>query len=65
MVTVSGAVTIRPSRIFNKPVSWIALTPNAAKTAPTSPPISACVELDGMRQYHATSIHTTVAVSPA
>src|SRR5690606_30416821 len=51
--------------ILSRPSPWIASTPPLAHTAPTSPPISAWVELDGMRKYHETSIQTTVAVSAA
>ena len=41
-----------------------ALPPLAATTDPTSPPISACEELDGSPTYHVIRFHAIAPISP-
>src|SRR4051794_9992493 len=56
-----------------RPCQWMAEVPAAASVAPTTPPISACDELDGMPRYQvarfqkmppARPANTTVSVTP-
>src|SRR5581483_1057505 len=60
-----GALIVRLSSTFSSPALWIADGPSAAKTAPTSPPITAWVELDGMRTYQEKIIQRMVPLMAA
>src|SRR4051812_23423106 len=47
------------------PSPLTALVPSAANAAPTTPPISACDELDGRPKYHVARFHAIAPISPA
>ncbi len=49
---------------FSSTTSQWALAP-AATAAPTSPPISACEELDGRPKYHVVRFQAIAPISPA
>src|SRR4051812_30197924 len=47
------------------PSPLTALVPSAANAAPTTPPISACDELDGRPKYHVARFHAIAPIRPA
>ncbi len=47
----SGATTAGTISFESRPLPFTAENPTAAMTAPTSPPISACDELEGSPKY--------------
>ena len=49
----------------SKPPQLTAFTPPSTSAAPTSPPTSACPELDGSPRDHVKKFHTTAPVRPA
>ena len=49
----------------NSPPPKIASGPLAANAAPTTPPISACDELEGSPKYHVTRFQVIAPISPA
>ena len=58
--TMPGTMTFSIS-----PWVWIALAPLAAKAAPTSPPMSACDELEGSPKYQVARFHAMAPIRPA
>src|SRR3954468_20881737 len=57
--TIAGTMTL-PTR----PPGTRASVPWAATAAPTTPPISACDELDGRPKYQVTTFHVIAPISP-
>src|SRR5580658_2996417 len=58
----------RPAGIitfWNRPCHLTACPPAAAIVDPTTPPISACEELDGMPKYHVSKFHVIPPANPA
>ena len=49
----------------SRPPPKIASGPLAANAAPTTPPMSACDELDGSPKYQVTRFHVIAPISPA
>src|SRR3954462_14352054 len=74
MITaITGESTAGSTTLDTRPCHFTAENPAAASVAPTTPPISACDELDGMPRYQvarfqkmppARPANTTVSVTP-
>src|SRR3954453_13006267 len=61
----TGASSPGTSTFSTKPSPWIALGPSATNAAPTTPPISACDELDGRPSHQVARFHAIAPISPA
>src|SRR3954447_5012773 len=61
----TGAITAGISTFPTSPSLRIALLPTAAKTAPTTPPIRACDELEGNPRYQVARFQTIAPTRPA
>src|SRR4051794_38623847 len=60
-----GAITAGMSTFSTRPSPWMAWLPEAAKAAPTTPPMSACDELDGSPKYHVARFQAIAPMRPA
>ena len=58
--TIAGTMTFS-----SRPSARTASAPCAANAAPTTPPMSACDELDGSPKYHVTRFQKIAPMSPA
>src|SRR5215212_3019858 len=65
MKATIGATTAGIRTLPRTPSPRTALGPAATKAAPTTPPISACDELDGSPKYHVTRFQEIAPISPA
>src|SRR5204862_7093749 len=65
MKATIGATTAGISTLPTSPSPRIASGPAAANAAPTTPPISACDELDGSPTYQVMRFHEIAPMSPA
>ncbi len=61
----TGATSAGMITFSNSPAPRIASAPLAANAAPTTPPISACEELDGSPKYHVARFQTIAPINPA
>ena len=62
---MKGAEQRRDDDLGEDPVQITAPIPTAAIIAPSTPPISACEEDDGMLKYHVTRFQRIAPISPA
>src|SRR5436190_22487502 len=60
-----GAITAGTRTLPSTPSPRTALAPPYAQAAPTTPPISACDELDGSPKYQVIRFHEIAPMSPA
>src|SRR3954464_15086579 len=60
-----GAMTAGISTLPRMPPPRTALEPAAAKAAPTTPPMSACEELDGRPKYQVMRFQEIAPIRPA
>src|SRR5207237_10828689 len=61
----NGAITAGITTLPSSPFPWTALAPLATNVAPTTPPISACDELDGSPKYQVARFHAIAPIRPA
>src|SRR4051812_682096 len=60
-----GAITAGTTTLPSSPLPSIADAPSAMNAAPTTPPISACDELDGNPKYQVSRFHMIAPIRPA
>src|SRR3954470_23948312 len=60
-----GATRAGTTTLPRRPSPKIADGPSATKAAPTTPPISACDELEGSPSHHVARFHAIAPMSPA
>ena len=65
MKATIGAMTAGINTFPRIPAPRIALGPAAANAAPTTPPMSACEELDGSPKYQVMRFHEIAPIRPA
>src|SRR3954462_452637 len=61
----TGAIRAGTMTFPSRPLPSIADAPSAANAAPTTPPISACEELDGSPNHHVARFHMIAPIKPA
>src|SRR3954447_15018292 len=61
----TGEISAGTITLASRPLPSIAADPSAANAAPTTPPISACDELDGRPSHHVARFHAIAPISPA
>src|SRR3954470_11810645 len=61
----TGAIRAGTLTFPSRPLPSIADAPSAANAAPTTPPISACEELEGRPNHHVARFHMIAPMSPA
>src|SRR4051794_38933107 len=61
----TGAISAGTITLPSRPLPSIALAPSAANAAPTTPPISACDELDGSPNHQVARFHMIAPIRPA
>ncbi len=61
----TGAISAGINTLPNSPAALTPLPPTAASIAPTTPPISACDELDGSPNIQVIRFHVIAPISPA
>ncbi len=62
---MTGATSAGTMTFSSRPAPLTASAPAAAKAAPTTPPISACEELDGSPKYHVSRFQKIAPTRPA
>src|SRR3954471_20906157 len=60
-----GAITAGTTTLPSRPFPSIADAPCAMNAAPTTPPMSACEELEGSPKYHVARFHMIAPIRPA
>src|SRR4051812_13920192 len=61
----TGASRPGTSTFSTRPSTWIALVPSATSAPPTTPPMSACDELEGSPSHHVARFHAIAPIRPA
>src|SRR3954466_14517451 len=61
----TGAISAGTTTFPSSPLPSIADEPSATNAAPTTPPISACDELDGSPKYQVARFHMIAPIRPA